>query len=193
MSHNDGHRSKKETRNISKFQIPENAADSVSVTDRTNRIQYDVEVGEKDNRVSIVLESGIALPGPPSFTQLQPLLKFDGPGPEIINGRVAMAAFYGLVITELTSGSSLIQQAATPAGAAAAVALMVATTAASLAPLYTGKATAVNVFPNPTDSYPDRPLPYFFTPLAEQINGRAAMVGLVALAINEAIRGASVF
>jgi hypothetical protein len=53
--------------------------------------------------------------------------------------------------------------------------------------------TIDKVLPNTNDSYPDQQLPYYFSPLAESINGRVAMIGVAALLINEAIRGVPVF
>ena len=158
-----------------------------------NRFEYDAEVGDKDNRISLVLETARPLPGPPSFEQLQAILKGDAPGPEIINGRVAMAAFVGVAIVEAISGQPFISQIATPAGATAAFTLSLLTTVASVAPTFTGKASVENVFPSPNNSYPDTQLPYFWSPLAEIINGRVAMLGLAALIINEIINGKAVF
>ncbi len=43
------------------------------------------------------------------------------------------------------------------------------------------------------DSYPTTQLPYFWTAAAEILNGRAAMIGLVGLLVNELVRGAALF
>ena len=43
------------------------------------------------------------------------------------------------------------------------------------------------------DSYASTQLPYFWTALAEIINGRVAMVGLAGLLVNELVRGAPLF
>lgn len=45
------------------------------------------------------------------------------------------------------------------------------------------------VFASVNDSYPDSQLPYYFHPLAELINGRAAMVGLLAVVGYELVKG----
>jgi hypothetical protein len=167
--------------------------DTVIIKDLVNRYVYDAEVGEKDNRISLIWESATPLAGPPNFQQLQMVLKADGPGPEIINGRVAMAAFLGISIVELISGQTAVSTLATPAGTIAAVTLALLTTAATIAPAFTGKVSIDKALPNPNYSYPDQQLPYYFSPLAESINGRVAMIGVAALLINEAIRGVPVF
>lgn len=118
------------------------ANDSITVVSKTSGMQYATEIG-KDNRISIVLESAApaagATGGAPSFAQLQALLKATGPGPEAINGRLAMLAIVGVVATELITGRGLVEQltrASTPAHAAG---LGLAVMAASLAPLLLGK------------------------------------------------------
>lgn len=102
----------------------------------------------------------------------QAVLKFSGAGPEAINGRVAMLTVLGAAAAELATGRTLLEQAGTGAGAAAAVGLMAFVTAASLAPALAGKVPTTRVFPSTTDSYPDQQMPYFWTALAETINGR---------------------
>lgn len=158
-----------------------------------NRFEYDAEVGEGDNRISLVFETARALPGPPSFEQLQSMLKGNGPGPEIINGRVAMAGFTGGAIIEIISGQPFLAQLATPAGATSAAALAVLITAASVAPTFTGKVTAENVFPSVNDSYPNSQLPGFWNPLAEIFNARAAMMGIFFLVLSEHLNGKAFF
>lgn len=163
--------------------------DSVKVLCKSQQLEYATEVG-KDNRISIVLESATPMAGgAPSFAQLQSLLKFQGPGPEAINGRLAMVSFLGIAAVEVATGQPILAQVATPAGAAAAAGLAVAVSAASLAPLLLGKVKPGDAFPTPNDSYPNRQLPYFWTALAETINGRVAMVALAALLVEELVRG----
>ena len=173
------------------------ATDAVKVLDRSNQLEYDVSVGAKDNRISIILDSATpsATPvnGAPTFQELQMILKGDGPGPEAINGRVAMAAFFGIAVVEKISGLTVIEQAATPVGATAAISLVLLTLVASIAPALTGKVPVSKVLPSTDDSFPDRPLPFLWTPLAEKINSRVAMLGLVALIGNELVRGVPVF
>lgn len=101
-------------------------------------------------------------------------MAFDGAAPEIVNGRLAMVGFLSALSSELSHGSSLQAQLTDPAeyglvlmGIAAA-----AVTAASLPPMMQGVRQEDTKF-------------LFFTPQAEMLNGRAAMMGLVALWVLE--------
>ena len=112
-------------------------------------------------------------PLPPPETA-QAILKGDGPGPEAINGRLAMLALPLAAALEVAGSGTLVEQAGTPAGAAGAAALALAVAVASLAPALAGKVPAARVFPSVNDAYPTQQLPYFWTALAETINGRCA-------------------
>ncbi|XP_020674328.1 early light-induced protein 1, chloroplastic-like [Dendrobium catenatum] len=102
-------------------------------------------------------------------------LSFSGPGPERINGRLAMIGFVSAMAVELAAGEDLAAQLANGgvlwfAGTAALLSV------ASLVPLFRG-----------VDA-PDRsnaPM----TAEAEIWNGRFAMLGLVALAVTEYVKG----
>ena len=76
------------------------------------------------------------------------------------------------------------------AGAAGAAALALLLTAASVAPALAGRVPVQKVLPSENDPYADGPLPYTWSPLAEKINGRLAMLGIAALLVTELIRGA---
>lgn len=52
-----------------------------------------------------------------------------------------------------------------------------------------GKQRVSKLFPDLNDSFPDRQLPYYFTALAETLNGRAAMVGMLGLVGYELVKG----
>lgn len=72
------------------------------------------------------------------MNQWRPVFEFGGRGPEAVNGRIAMAAFLITAVTEVATGKGLLEQAASPAGSVGAIALMVLTTAASVAPTVAG-------------------------------------------------------
>lgn len=165
------------------------ASDKVQIFDRVNRIEYDADVGEKDNRIALVWETGRPMQGPPSFEQLQSILRADAPGAELINGRLAMVSFLGLAGVKVASGQAFVSQLATVYGLTGAVGLATFVMAASMAPAFTGKVTADKVFPSSNDPYSDRQLPFYFTPLAEVINGRAAMIGIAGTVLTEAFIG----
>lgn len=120
-------------------------------------------------------------PAPPSPPQAAPkpsigeAMAFSGQAPEIINGRLAMLGFVAALGAELSSQESIFQQIADgPKGLIALT--FVLFSIASLVPILKG--TKREAFG-------------FFTPNAEQTNGRAAMIGFAALLITEAVsRGA---
>ncbi|KAK3241911.1 hypothetical protein CYMTET_48369 [Cymbomonas tetramitiformis] len=108
-------------------------------------------------------------------------------GGELVNGRTAMVAFLGIAATEITTGQTVMQQLESAPIPALAVSLLV--TAASLAPIVNEKVTADNLFPTSQDAYPDSLLPTTWTYDAEVVNGRAAMVGLLAMIGYEIVKG----
>ncbi|MEW5300780.1 MAG: hypothetical protein WDW36_003689 [Sanguina aurantia] len=100
-------------------------------------------------------------------------MAFSGPAPEIINGRLAMLGFVAAVGAELTSQEAIAVQwseAAVPILATFAIFIT-----ASFVPLIKGA--------NPKEEFGP------FTPNAELINGRGAMVGFLALLVIEALSG----
>ncbi|KAH0457328.1 hypothetical protein IEQ34_012643 [Dendrobium chrysotoxum] len=102
-------------------------------------------------------------------------LSFSGPGPERINGRLAMVGFVSAIAVEVMRGEDLAAQLANGgvlwfAGAAALLSV------ASLVPLFRGVDA-----PDRSDA----PM----TADAEIWNGRFAMLGLVALAVTEYVKG----
>ena len=108
------------------------------------------------------------LAAPPPRPSLPPLpadlMAFNGAGPELINGRLAMLGFVAALGAEVASGSRVTQQLF---GAAGPIALTFALfTAASVIPLLKGNKN--------TESFGK------LTPAVELLNGRAAMVSAVA-------------
>ncbi|KAK9067885.1 hypothetical protein SSX86_011996 [Deinandra increscens subsp. villosa] len=112
---------------------------------------------------------------PKVSTKFSDLLAFSGPAPERINGRLAMIGFVSAMAVELSSGQDVLTQISS-GGVAAFVGTSVLLTAASLVPLFKGvraesKSSGV------------------MTSDAELWNGRLAMLGLVALAFTEFVKG----
>lgn len=103
-------------------------------------------------------------------------MAFSGPAPELINGRLAMLGIFAAIFAELSSGESVLRQFADePTGIILAA---VTFSVASLIPLFNStKREAFGIF----------------TPEAEQINGRAAMLGLASLLVVEGLKGGALF
>lgn len=167
-------------------------SDTVLVENRRAGKQYIATI-TKDNRIMIDLEDGTDLAvGLGTFEDWQRVFKFDGTGAELTNARVAMVAVLGLLGVEAVTHTPVVQQLLSVQGAIGAVAVSLLVTAASVAPVFTGKASPATVFPTANDSYADRQLPYFFSYLAEVINGRLAMLGIAGIVAQELVRGGSV-
>ncbi|GAB4817268.1 hypothetical protein N2152v2_004314 [Parachlorella kessleri] len=102
------------------------------------------------------------------------LMAFDGPAPELINGRLAMLAMLAALASEAATGESVFRQWASEP---VAISLTVITFAvASLIPML--QTTKREPFA-------------FFTPKAEMLNGRLAMLGFASLLAIEAARGSA--
>ncbi|MCL7031309.1 hypothetical protein MKW94_023519 [Papaver nudicaule] len=108
-------------------------------------------------------------------TKLYDLLAFSGPAPERINGRLAMIGFVAAIGVELARGTDVAAQLA-DGGFSWFVITSVVLSVASLIPLSQG----VSVESKSKD---------LMSSSAEMLNGRVAMLGLVALVLTEAAKG----
>ncbi|ESR33279.1 Early light-induced protein 1 [Citrus sinensis] len=120
-----------------------------------------------------------AEPQPPKkprmSTGFSEVFAFSGPAPERINGRLAMIGFVAALGVEISKGQDVFAQLS-DGGVAWFLGTSVLLTVASLVPLFKG----VSV-----ESKSDG----FMTSDAELWNGRFAMLGLVALAFTEFVKG----
>ncbi|CAL9221929.1 unnamed protein product [Arabidopsis halleri] len=118
-------------------------------------------------------------PPPPTkpkvSTKFSDLLAFSGPAPERINGRLAMVGFVAALAVELSKGENVFAQIS-DGGVSWFLGTTAILTLASLVPLFKG-ITA--------ESKSDG----IMTSDAELWNGRFAMLGLVALAFTEFVKG----
>ncbi len=117
-----------------------------------------------------------APPPAPFVATLGDVMNFGGAVPEITNGRLAMLGFVAALGAELSSGQSVLRQIGDEPTLINITFLLFI--AASLIPMFQNK--------KPEAFGP-------FTPNAELINGRAAMIGFAALLAFEATQGAALF
>ncbi|KMT12361.1 hypothetical protein BVRB_5g102960 [Beta vulgaris subsp. vulgaris] len=114
-------------------------------------------------------------PQPKVSTSFADLFAFSGPAPERINGRLAMIGFVAAIAVELSKGTDLFSQIS-DGGAQSFLATSILLSVASLVPLFKGKRAEAK-----TDG--------LMNANAELWNGRVAMLGLVALALTEFVKG----
>ncbi|KAI4317896.1 hypothetical protein L6164_025725 [Bauhinia variegata] len=108
-------------------------------------------------------------------TKFSDVLAFSGPAPERINGRLAMIGFVAAIAVELAKGQDVFAQIS-DGGLAWFLGISVVLSLASLIPLFKG----VSV-----ESRSEG----LMTSDAELWNGRFAMLGLIALALTEYVKG----
>ncbi|GMP56310.1 hypothetical protein CsSME_00020853 [Camellia sinensis var. sinensis] len=114
-------------------------------------------------------------PKPKVSTKFSDVLAFSGPAPERINGRLAMIGFVAAMAVELSKGEDVLAQISN-GGVSWFVGTSIVLTLASLIPLFKG----VSV-----ESRSEG----IMSSDAELWNGRFAMLGLVALAFTEFVKG----
>ncbi|KAI5347802.1 hypothetical protein L3X38_000689 [Prunus dulcis] len=112
---------------------------------------------------------------PKISTKFSDVFAFSGPAPERINGRLAMVGFVSALAVELAKGQDLFAQIS-DGGVSLFLGTSILLSVASLIPLFRG----VSV-----ESKSDG----IMTSDAELWNGRLAMLGLVALAFTEYVKG----
>lgn len=128
------------------------------------------------------VEKGIVAPAPQDPMEaavgelsISDAMAFSGPAPELINGRLAMLAFVSALGAELASGeSALTQWRDEPTGVLLTFILF---SAASLIPMINSPHGAKREAFGP------------FSPEAETLNGRMAMIGFFAMLVIETVRG----
>ncbi|KAB2599704.1 early light-induced protein 1 [Pyrus ussuriensis x Pyrus communis] len=116
-------------------------------------------------------------PPPPKkvSTKFSDVFAFSGPAPERINGRLAMVGFVSALAVELSKGQDVFTQIS-DGGVSLFLATSILLSVASVIPLFKG----VSVESKSNG---------IMTSDAELWNGRLAMLGLVALAFTEYVKG----
>ncbi|KAG0629698.1 hypothetical protein M758_1G123300 [Ceratodon purpureus] len=107
-------------------------------------------------------------------TSTESLMKFDGPAPETINSRLAMLGITWAFVAEILTGQSVWEQVTEGRGLIWFLFVAPIIIAATLIPMYNRESP---------DSRENGP----FNAQNERWNGRAAMIGLVALLVTENI------
>lgn len=159
---------------------------------RQGAIRCQVEPPSEGSTTSPSLPSAVPLPTPAPIPTLAATTKtssgffdvlgFGGSGPETINGRLAMVGFVACVGVEAATGAPLTRQLADRASIISFLCTIGLFSVASLVPLFQGI----------TPEKKSGGIGGIFTSKAEMWNGRAAMMGLVALAITEYVKGSSI-
>eukprot|EP00253_Pinus_taeda_P018360 PITA_18360 len=108
-------------------------------------------------------------------TDFKDVFAFSGPAPETINGRLAMLGFVSAVGVEIASGRDLISQLAS-GGVPLFIGSSLLLTLASVIPMFKGVSK-------------ESKSQEIMSSGAEMLNGRFAMLGLVALALTEYLKG----
>ncbi|TKY51201.1 Early light-induced protein [Spatholobus suberectus] len=117
----------------------------------------------------------VSTPSPKVSTKFSDVLAFSGPAPERINGRLAMIGFVAAMAVEVAKGQGVFEQISN-GGIPWFLGTSVVLTLASLIPLFQG----VSV---------ESKSKGFMSSDAELWNGRFAMLGLIALAFTEYVKG----
>ncbi|CAN8258427.1 unnamed protein product [Cochlearia groenlandica] len=130
---------------------------------------------KKDESASPSTSSASPPTKPKVSTKFGDLLAFSGPAPERINGRLAMVGFVAALAVELSKGENVLAQIS-DGGVSWFVVTTAVLTLASFVPLVKG----ITV---------ESKSKGIMTSDAELWNGRFAMLGLVALAFTEFVKG----
>ncbi|XP_062169105.1 early light-induced protein, chloroplastic-like [Alnus glutinosa] len=146
------------------------------------RVRSMAEEGQQEQPTPVTTPTPVATPTPippprkPKVsTKFSDVLAFSGPAPERINGRLAMVGFVAAMAVELSRGQDVFAQISN-GGIPWFLGTTVVLSLASLIPLFKG----VSV---------ESKSEGFMTSDAELWNGRIAMLGLVALAFTEYVKG----
>ncbi|WOH16109.1 hypothetical protein DCAR_0935658 [Daucus carota subsp. sativus] len=149
--------------------VPANYAPSLSRSAYSLRTRCMAKDGRK--------EESSPPPTPKASTSFFDVLAFSGPAPERINGRLAMIGFVAAMAVEVSNGQDVFSQISN-GGVPWFLGTSVLLTLASLVPLFKGVSVETKSGGLMTSD-------------AEMWNGRFAMLGLVALALTEYIKGSA--
>ncbi|XP_060179959.1 early light-induced protein, chloroplastic-like [Lycium barbarum] len=152
---------------------------------RVNCMSEDGEKLEQSKSPNLTDAAATPKPTPPPSAKPKPstnfidVFSFSGPAPERINGRLAMIGFVAAMGVELANGADLSAQLSS-GGLSWFLGTSALLTLASLIPLFQGVSA-------------ESKSGGIMSANAEIWNGRFAMLGLVALAFTEYVKGAGLF
>ncbi|KZV27934.1 Early light-induced protein [Dorcoceras hygrometricum] len=152
-----------------KFSVRSTAEDGNDVSDEKERAAVPIPPR--------VFSTPPPRPQPEESTKATDIMAFDGPAAERVNGRLAMLGFTTAIAVELTRGQDIFTQIQS-GGLRWFIVTTLLFSVASLIPLFRGVSADSTSRPGGLMSSD-----------AELWNGRAAMVGLVALAYTEYLKG----
>merc|ERR1711865_477921 len=130
--------------------------------------------------VSIRAEQTMQTPTPPPPPQEPFAMNFNGFAPETVNGRLAQIGFVAGLGAEIATGESFLTQFQTHPVAFGFATVLI--TAATFMP----SMQQANNYTSDPKSVPNQGM---FNANVEKMNGRAAMIGMVAMLATEAIKG----
>ncbi|KAE8728168.1 Early light-induced protein 2 [Hibiscus syriacus] len=142
---------------------------------RNANVQVRCLAEEDERKVQTPEQKRNPSPASKASIKFSDVFAFSGPAPERINGRLAMVGFVAALAVELSKGEDLFTQIS-DGGVPLFVGTSILFSLASLVPLFQG-VTAESKSGDIMSSD------------AELLNGRLAMLGLVALALTEYVKG----
>ncbi|XP_075653359.1 early light-induced protein, chloroplastic-like isoform X2 [Castanea sativa] len=167
--------SNRSTNRVNQFLIPTSYVPHLPRYANSMRVRCMAEEQPKPTSPSPPQPQQTPRPAPKVSTKFSDVLAFSGPAPERINGRLAMIGFVAALAVEVSNGQDMFDQISN-GGIPWFLGTSIVLSLASLIPLFQG----VSV---------ESKSKGLMTSEAEMWNGRFAMLGLVALAFTEYVKG----
>ncbi|KAL4642300.1 hypothetical protein ACB092_02G005900 [Castanea dentata] len=167
--------SNRSTNRVNQFLIPTSYVPHLPRYASSMRVRCMAEEDQQEQPKPVTTSPSPPQPAPKVSTKFSDVLAFSGPAPERINGRLAMIGFVAALAVEVSNGQDMFDQISN-GGIPWFLGTSIVLSLASLIPLFQG----VSV---------ESKSKGLMTSDAEMWNGRFAMLGLVALAFTEYVKG----